>query len=41
MNYAKVFANDQYLVFKPKNDDVKQPKKPFFELFENKCFKAE
>ena len=41
MNYTKVFANDKYLVFRPKLDEVTQPKQPFFEFFENKCYKAE
>ena len=41
MNYAKVFANDQYLVFKPKEEEgLKRMKQPFLEFFENKCFKA-
>ena len=39
MNYAKVFANNQYLVFKPDDDGMRPAKQPFIEFFENKCYK--
>jgi len=38
MNYAKVFADDKYLTYKPGQTGNKPLKQSFEEYFENRCF---